>query len=135
MIEVQIETEGSLNRYKASNANGDSIILGNDGKSVGPMEAVLMALGGCSTIDIVIILEKMRQNVEHIEVTVKGERREEMPRIYTAIEAHYTLYGEIKETKAAQAIASSFEKYCSVSAIIEETASIKHSFEIKPARS
>ncbi len=135
MTEVFLETDGSLHRYKATNKRGDSLILGNDGQSVGPMESVLMALGGCSTIDIVMILEKMRQSIDHIELRIKGKRREDLPKIYTEVEAHFTLYGDIKETKAAQAIASSFEKYCSVSAMIEKSASISYSFEILPVRS
>lgn len=117
--------------YRGSNEKGQSIELGGAGNAVGPMESVLLAAAGCSTIDIVSILKKMRQNLIDIEVQVTSQRRDDIPRIFTNINLHYVLTGDIKQHKAEQAINSSLEKYCSVSKILEPTAQITSSFEIK----
>ncbi len=129
-MKVTLKSDGALNVFKASNETGHSITLGNDGTLTGPMQAVLMAAAGCSSIDIVMILEKMKQDLQHIEVEVEGKRREEVPRTYTDIHLHYKLYGTIKEKKAEQAVNSSLEKYCSVSLMLEKAAKITSSFEI-----
>lgn len=129
-MKVTLETAGNLNRYSTKNEAGHEVLLGNDGTTAGPMQAVLMALAGCSTIDIVMILEKMRQELKDIKVEVDGTRREEIPRIYTDIHLHYKLYGDIKENKAARAIELSTSKYCSVSKMIDTVANVTTSFEI-----
>ncbi len=129
-MKIQLKTDGALDLFKATNESGHSIALGNNGKATGPMQAVLMAAAGCSTIDIVMILQKMKQELKNIEVEVEGKRREEIPRTYTDIHLHYKLYGKIKEKKAEQAVQSSLEKYCSVSLMLEKAAKITSSFEI-----
>lgn len=129
-MKVTLKSDGALDLFKAENESGHSISLGNNGKATGPMQAVLMAAAGCSTIDIVMILEKMKQDLKHIEVEVEGKRREEIPRTYTDIHLHYKMYGRIKEKKAEQAVNSSLEKYCSVSLMLEKAAKITSSFEI-----
>ncbi len=132
---IRLKTTDNLHRFEGQNEKGARIILGNDGHSVGPMQSLLMALAGCASIDVVMILEKMRQELSGLSVEVKGERREELPRIFTKIHAHFTLTGDVKEKKAEQAIASSFEKYCSVSHMVSARAEISHSFEIRSSES
>ncbi len=130
-ITVNLKSGNSLKQFTATNSSGNTIQLSNDGTAPGPMEAVLMAAAGCSTIDIVMILEKMREQLHNVEVEVKGERREEIPRVYTSIHLHYKLYGENLDTaKAERAIKMSLEKYCSVSLMLEKAATIDSSFEI-----
>ncbi len=129
-MKVKLKSTDSLNNFVATNEKGHQIKLAADGSSTGPMESVLMAMAGCSTIDIVMILEKMRQDLKHIEVEVESERREEIPRIFTKINLHYKLTGDLKEKKVEQAINSSLEKYCSVSKMIEKVADITSSYEI-----
>jgi len=129
-MKVTLETSGNLNQYTATNEDGHSINLSGDGTATGPMQAVLMAVAGCSTIDIVMILEKMRQEVKDIKVEVEGKRREEIPRTYTNIHMHYKIYGKVKTAKAQQAVDLSLEKYCSVSKMLEKSAEITGSFEI-----
>lgn len=90
-----------------------------------------MAMAGCSTIDVVMILEKMKQSIVDIEVIVEGKRAEDHPKVYTSITAHYILYGDIKEKKAEQAIQLSVDKYCSVAKMLDKTAHISTSFEIQ----
>ncbi len=129
-MKITLETKGSLNQYVAMNEDGHTVNLSGDGTAVGPMQAVLMAVAGCSTIDIVMILEKMRQDVKDIKVEVEGKRREEIPRTYTNIHMHYKIYGNVKTAKAQQAVDLSLEKYCSVSKMLEKSAEITGSFEI-----
>lgn len=129
-MKINLKTNKNLNNYLCTNSKGQSINLGNDGNAVGPMESVLMAIASCSSIDIVIILEKMKQQLDDIEVSVEGVRATEIPKVYTKIDVHYKLYGNIKEKKAQQAVNSSIEKYCSVALMIEKTAEINATFEV-----
>ena len=129
-MKVTLETTDSLKRYVAKNENGKSIKLSGDGSAPGPMQVLLMAIAGCSTIDIVMILEKMRQKVTDVKVEVDGTRRDEIPRTYTNIHLHYKIYGEVKEVKAARAVELSIQKYCSVSKMVEKQAEISSSFEV-----
>ncbi len=119
-----------LKTFEASNGKDQKITLGN-GTALGPMEAVLSAAAGCSTIDIAMILERMRQPIESIDVEVEGTRRDEIPRIFTKIHMHYTLTGNLKDKKVKQAIDLSLEKYCSVSIMLSSSVEISSSYEIK----
>ncbi len=129
-MKVTLETSDSLDHYIAKNEAGHEVHLGNNGVATGPMQAVLMAIAGCSTIDIVMILKKMRQDLKDIKVEIEGTRQDEIPRVYTKIHMHYKIFGMVKEVKAKQAIDLSIEKYCSVSKMLEKAAEISTSFEI-----
>lgn len=129
-MKITLETGDSLKQYTAKNEKGHIVNLSGDGTAVGPMESVLMAVAGCSTIDIVMILEKMRQKITDVKVEVDGTRREEIPRVYTKIHLHYKIYGEVKTVKAQQAMDLSLEKYCSVSKMLESSVEISGSFEV-----
>jgi putative redox protein len=107
--------------------------LSGEKEAPSPMETVLMAVAGCSSIDVELILKKMRQDLQKVEVTVQATRAEEAPKVFKTIQIHYILYGEIKEEKAKQAIELSMEKYCSVSLMLKATVEITYTFEIRPA--
>jgi putative redox protein len=123
-------TFGSLN-FKGTNERGQSLQLSGNKEAVSPMEAVLMAVAGCSSVDIELILKKMRQDIERIEVEVEGTRADSVPAVFTKINVHYILHGDIKEDKAKQAVDLSMEKYCSVSLMLAKSVEIKHTFEIR----
>lgn len=96
-----------------------------------PMETLLVALAGCTGMDVVSLLKKMRVNFTHLEIKVKGERREEHPRIFTRIELEYTVYGnDIDEGAVKRAIDLSQEKYCSVSAMLRPACPINYTYKI-----
>ena len=96
-----------------------------------PMEMILMGLGGCSAIDIVLILQKQRQLIEDLAITVEGERvPNETPSIFKTIHVHYSFKGDLSEEKVKRAIELSMGKYCSVTAILNKTAEVTHSFSI-----
>lgn len=87
-----------------------------------PMEVVLMALGGCSSVDIVDIMRKQRQELSHLEVHIKAERVKDFPRVFTKAEMVFTAWGEgLTETGLQRAVALSMEKYCSVAAILRKS--------------
>jgi len=129
-MKVKLRSGDTLDHFIGSNLKGQSIELGN-GPAVSPMESVLMSIAACSTIDIVLILEKMRQKVENIEVEVDGTRNEEHPKVFTEVTVKYILTGQIKTEKLEEAIRLSLDKYCSVSMMIAKTAKITSSYEIK----
>jgi putative redox protein len=96
-----------------------------------PMEMILMGLGGCSAIDIVLILQKQRQQIEEMHITIEAERvPNETPSVFKTIHVHYNFKGDLNEEKVKRAIDLSMEKYCSVTAILNKTAEITHSFAI-----
>jgi putative redox protein len=96
------------------------------------MELLLISLGGCTGADVVGILEKKRQQVTGYEIEVRGNRRDEHPRIYTEIEVVHRLRGHGLDPKAvAHAIELSESKYCSVSAMLGAAATITTRYEIE----
>ena len=106
-----------------------SIILGEGG--ISPMKLLLLSVAGCTAYDIVMILQKMREPIEGLEVEISGERREEHPKIYHKVHLHYKIYGNVKEEKAKRAIELSQDKYCSASAHVKLSGTeVTYSFEI-----
>lgn len=88
--------------------------IGGEGLGVRPMEMVLMALASCSSLDLVSILKKQKQDLQDISVSVEGERREELPPVFTKINMSFTLKGDIDPAKAERAAELAVQKYCSV---------------------
>jgi putative redox protein len=96
-----------------------------------PMEVVLAGTGGCTAYDVVLILRKSGQDVHHCDVTLKAERAEKDPKVFTRIHFHFTVQGRgLKTNLVERAIKLSHEKYCSASIMLEKTAELTHSFEI-----
>ncbi len=96
-----------------------------------PVELLLIAVGSCTAIDVISILEKKRQNVTDYKIELTAQRREEHPRAVTKINIHHIVYGHhVSEQAVTRAIALSDEKYCSVAATVRPTATITTSFEI-----
>ena len=88
--------------------------IGGLGLGVRPMELVLMALGSCSSLDLISILKKQRQEITDISVSVEGERRVELPPVFTKIHLTISLSGNIDPAKAEKAAELAIKKYCSV---------------------
>lgn len=106
--------------------------VGGQESAPSPMEYILAGLAGCTSMDTVSILQKMRQDIRGLEIEVYHERAEEHPKIYTKIELRYTVSGkDIDEEKVKRAIELSKDKYCSVSAMLTPKVEITHSYEIK----
>src|ERR671928_141424 len=96
-----------------------------------PMEMLLLALGGCTAVDVVSILKKKRERVTAYRVEVSGTRREEHPRAYTRMEVRHVVRGhKVSEKAVASAIELSETKYCSVAATLRPAVEIVTSYEI-----
>lgn len=89
---------------------------GGDDVGNRPMELLLMGLTGCTGIDVTMILERMREPLESLEIHADGVRREEHPQAFTEIALTYEMTGDVASAKAWRAIHLSEEKYCSASA-------------------
>ena len=99
--------------------NGGDDLEGGNNDAFRPMQAVLAAVGSCSSIDIIYLLRKQRQELKDLRIRLDSERREESPRLFTKIHVHYTLVGDIDEKKAERACRLSMEKMCSVSLMLK----------------
>lgn len=106
--------------------------IGGTNAGARPMELLLMGLGGCSAIDVVLILKKARQVVEDFKITVEGQRdAEAIPAPFEKIHIKYWFKGDLKPDKVENAIKLSMEKYCSASVMLAKTADITWSYEIE----
>jgi putative redox protein len=101
---------------------------GGRGAGAGPMELVLIALAGCTAMDIENILKKKRAGMKKLEVEVAGERAEDYPKRFTKIHLTYIIHGEVTPADAEQAVSLSREKYCSVAGSLN--ASLTHEIKI-----
>ena len=99
-----------------------------------PMELMLAAAGGCTAFDVVLILKRSRQEVVDCAVSLKAERAETDPKVFTRIAFHYTVSGRnLKPDSVERAIRLSYEKYCSATIMLGKTAEITHTWEIVEA--
>lgn len=96
-----------------------------------PMEMVLLGTGGCTAYDVVLILKRGRQDVRGCAVSLKAERADTDPKVFTKVHFHFTVSGkDLKPGSVERAVALSHDKYCSASIMMAKTAEITHSFEV-----
>lgn len=118
--------------FECTNSVGNSILLDNlsaseNSKGVSPMESLLMAVAGCSGIDMVSILKKQRQEITDFKAEVEGERVEvDEAKPFKTIKVKFFVEGNIDPKKAERAAALSFEKYCSVSKTLEPNVTVNY---------
>ena len=113
---------GPTNHWVVMDAGKDE--GGHEGGS-SPMELVLMALGGCSGIDVELMLHKMHVAVRDLRIEITAERAEEHPRVYTSIQVAYHFWGRgLPRSKLERAVALSQETYCSVSNMLNKVADL-----------
>ena len=113
--------------------SGHNVVFdtGSDSAAPSPMEMVLMSAGCCSSVDVVSILKKAKQEFTNISVKLSSERAETAPRVFTKINLHFIVTGKnVSEKHLARAISLSAEKYCSVALMLDKTVDITHSHEI-----
>ena len=132
-MNVSLERINKDYLFEVSNSDGKSVLLDNKSKSFGeiqgisPMELLLMGIAGCSSIDIIAILDKQKINPISLKMDVKGHRHEnQVPALFYQIDINIYLEGSFSPEKAKRAARLSFEKYCSVSKTLESTAKINH---------
>lgn len=117
------------NRFTIETGVGHhTITLDGDGAAgPSPMDVVLAGLAGCTGIDVVSTLHKMRQDVTDLRIDVRGTRAETYPQVYTAITVEYIVTGHnLREEAVQRAVELSETKYCSVGGMLGKTATITH---------
>lgn len=123
-------------RFLGTSESNHTVVMDCDGSktAVSPMENVLLSLGGCSSVDVVSILQKARQQVTGCEVEISGTRVDTIPRVFSDIHLNFIITGtDIAEKHVERAINLSADKYCSVAMMLNKAVTITHGFEIKNA--
>jgi putative redox protein len=104
---------------------------GGENLGVRPMEMLLLGVAGCTMIDVVTTLKKMRQDLSHCETKINAERATDHPKVFTDIHIQFIVKGkDLDSKKVDKAITLSAEKYCSASIMLGETATITHDFKV-----
>ena len=127
--------------FKATSGTGHSVQMDgppdHGGKDQGPrpMEMLLMGLGGCSSFDVMSILQKSRQDVTDCHAELEAERADAVPSVFTKIHLHFVVTGNnLKDNLVKRAVSLSAEKYCSASIMLEKAGvEITHSYEVRSA--
>jgi len=102
------------------------------GPGVSPMQMLLLGLGGCSMVDVLLILQKQRQPVTDVDVEVTGVRSDEGARPWKTIDMHFVVCGDgLDPAKIERAIQLSLEKYCGAHATLRVAADISSSYEVR----
>jgi putative redox protein len=117
------------NVFQGIAENGNTILFDADSAhehGPSPMEAVLMALCGCTSVDVVSILKKKRQPLTGLRVSANAEQAETSPRIFTSIKLTYAVSGKLSRKAVEDAVALSKNTYCSVSKMLEKSATVDY---------
>ncbi len=127
-------------RFIGGSGSGHGVIMDGSGAGAGepslgpsPMELLLLGLAGCSGIDVVHILKRMRQPVTGCRVELEAERADREPRVFTRIKALYLVSGDgLERRRVEEAVRLSAEKYCSASVMLGKTAEIEREIRLLP---
>ena len=134
---VKLKRENQAFHFQAENEDGVSISLdaspeiGGENKGFRPMQLLLAGIGGCSGIDIILILQKQRQKVDDFSIEVSADRQKNTtPALFENIHVTFSFVGTLDKNKVYRAVELSMEKYCSVAKILEKSASISYSVKL-----
>lgn len=137
MISSQVELTQPLKQQRqfvAQTGSGHNLLLDDTAGGTGPkpIELVAVGLAGCTAFDVVTVLrQKYHQKITGYQVKVEADQAERPPQVFTAVRIHHIVTGfEIDETALQEAIRLSEEKYCSVGAMVQKTASFHTTYEI-----
>lgn len=136
-MKINVKQTGGGLHMEAKNEEGNTLFMdaskeaGGQGTGMRPMELLLSAIGGCTSIDVLLILKKQKQQVTSFEIDVEGEREKvEEYSLIKKIVLHFKVQGTAERHKIEKAIALSLEKYCSVAKTLEPTATITHTLTL-----
>src|SRR5690606_2132871 len=124
--------------FVGEGSSGHAIVMDgpadHGGRNIGmrPMEMLLLGLGGCSSVDVIGILQKSRQDIIDCIVHIEAERADAVPAGFTKIHLRFVVSGRgLKESQVKRAVGLSAEKYCSASIMLGKAGvEISHSYEI-----
>ena len=127
---------GTQRQFVATSGTGHHFLIDDAAGNTGakPIELVAVALAGCTAFDVIGILRKKRQQVTGYEVTVEADQTPYPPQVFTKVRIHHIVTGvDIAEHALRDAIHLSETKYCSVGAMVKQSAEIESTYEIVPA--
>jgi putative redox protein len=113
--------------FEGKTESGNTILIDADSAHIhgpGPLETVLIALCGCTSVDVVSILKKKRQPLTGLRVSATAEQAKDPPRVFTKIKLTYAVSGKLSRKAVEDAVSLSKNKYCSVSKMLEKSAPI-----------
>ncbi len=119
--------------FMGTSDSGHTVVLDANGGALAPspLEAVLISLGGCSSVDVVSILEKTRQKISGCRVDISATRVDSVPKLFSDIHLHFVITGEgVAAKHVERAVNLSADKYCSVALMLNKFVNITHDFEI-----
>jgi len=123
--------------FLGESGSGHTVVMDgpadHGGRNIGirPMEMLLLGVGGCSSYDVMDILQKGRHEVIDCVVELTAERVDAVPSVFSAIHLHFKVTGKnLKETVVERAVKLSAEKYCSASIMLGKSVDITHAFEV-----
>lgn len=121
-------------QFVATTGSGHHLLIDDAAGATGPkpIELVAVALAGCTALDVITILkQKHHQKVTGYEVRVQAEQAERPPQVFTDVRIHHVVTGyDIETSVLEEAIRLSEERYCSVGAMVKQTAALHTSYEI-----
>ena len=135
-MEARVRLDKDM-EFRATGGSGHEVVLDaadeSGGKNAGPrpMELLLVALAGCTAMDVISILRTQREPVEAYEVRVSAERAKDHPRVFTEIRVEHVVTGNVKEASLARAIELSETKYCSVRAMLRPETEITTTYRVE----
>ena len=123
---------GNGRQFVATSGTGHHLIIDDAAGATGPkpIELVAIALAGCTAFDVINILRKKRQNVTAYEVRCEADQVPEPPQVFSRVRIHHVISGDADPVAVQDAIRLSEEKYCSVGAMVKQTAQLHTTFEI-----
>lgn len=137
-MNIKLERKNTAFHFEAINESGQIVnmdanpSIGGENKGARPMELLIMGLGGCSAIDILLILKKQKIEPTGLGISIDAEREKDaVPSLFSNIHITYTFRGAVDPIKAEKAIQLSLDKYCSVAKTLEKTATITYSFSVE----
>src|SRR6516162_4034902 len=137
MIAAQVELSQALRpqrQFIVRTGSGHNLILDDAAGGTGakPIEMVAVGLAGCTAFDVITVLrQKYHQKVTGYQVRVEADQAERPPQVFTNVRTHHVVTGyEIDRTAIEDAIRLSEEKYCSVGAMVKQTATFKTTYEV-----
>jgi len=119
--------------FVGESGSGHSVVMdgppddGGRNMGVRPMEMVLLGMGGCTAFDVILILQRARQNVSDCHIELEAQRATDVPKVFTKIHLKYFIKGkDLDEKKVNRAVTMTAEKYCSVSIMLSGSVEITH---------
>lgn len=109
----------------------DAAEAGTTQSAPSPIETVLAALAGCTSMDVVSILRKKRQRATSYEIAVTGEKADEHPRVYTRIVIEHRVAGDVVPEALRRSIELSATHYCPVSAMLSCGVTLEHRYRLR----